>query len=659
MKNQPSTRNRQPLQSGTQYQPKAPFRRSLGSILATVVLILTAISLTNCAAYTAASTKSTGSTNPGTGILAASATTLSFGNVAVGSTAAQSLSITNTGTGAVDITQTTTSGTGFTVTAGSGAATLAVDQSATIQVQFAPSSTAAATANLVVASDASNPALTIALSGTGAQAGISLTPSSVNFGSVAAGASATQAITLKNTGTASLVVSSESVTGAAFSVTSFTPQTLTSNSSMTFNAVFAPTSSGAVSGSISVTTNLSPSTTTISLSGTGTQAAISVTPPSVSFGSVIDGASGSQVITLKDTGTANLVVSSESVTGTGFSVTGFAAQTLSPNGSMTFTAVFAPTSAGTVSGSITVSTSLSSPTTIALTGAGTQPAMSITPPSVTFGTVVDGNKNSQTITVKNTGTVNLVVSSQTVTGAGFSVTGFTSQTITPNNTMSFDAVFGPTTTGAVTGSISLTTNASASPTAIGLTGTGATATFVLGASPTTLPFGSVNVGSNGSLPVTLTNNGNSSITISGISGATGGFSTSGVNAGTILTPNQSATLNVTFTPTGSGAASATINVASNSTTAPSISASGTGIVAAHSASLSWAPSSTPDIVGYNVYRGTVSGGPYTKLTSSPITSPLDTDSTVSSGLTYYYVVTAVDSSNNESADSNQAVASIP
>jgi fibronectin type 3 domain-containing protein len=75
--------------------------------------------------------------------------------------------------------------------------------------------------------------------------------------------------------------------------------------------------------------------------------------------------------------------------------------------------------------------------------------------------------------------------------------------------------------------------------------------------------------------------------------------------------------------------------------------------------LSWTPSPSSDVVGYNVYRGTISGGPYTKLTSSPLPSALDTDTTVASGQTYYYVVTAVDSSNNESADSNQAVASVP
>ena len=760
MKNHRDAGNCQSLESKVHSPSKAPFRRSLGSLLATVAVILTAITLSNCAGYTSASSTQPGA---GAGVLAASATTLTFGSVAMGSTAVQSLSVTNTGTSAVNVTQATISGSGFSVTSGSGAATLAAGQSATVQVQFAPTSSTAMSANLVVASNASNPSLTIALSGTGTQAGISVTPSSVSFGNVADGTSATQTITLKNTGTASLVVSSDSVTGAGFSVTGFaaqtltpsatmtfnavfapassgsasgsisvstnlagspttialtgtgtqpgmsvTPssvsfgnvasgasstqvitlkntgtanlvvssdgvtgtgfsvtgfvaQTLTPSATMTFNAVFAPTSSGSASGSISVSTNLAGSPTAIALTGTGTQPGVSVTPSSVSFGNVVDGASATQVITVKDTGTANLVVSSENVTGTGFSVTGFVAQTLAPNTSMTFNAVFAPTSTGAASGSISVSTSASgSATTIALSGTGTQPAMSVTPSSVSFGSVADGTNNSQTITLKNTGTANLVVSSESVTGTGFSVTGFTAQTVTPNNTMAFNAVFAPASAGSVTGSISLNTNVPGSPTAIGLSGTGTAATFSLGASPTTLSFGTVNVGSNSSLGVTLKNNGNSNITISGISGATGAFSTSGAGAGTTLTPNQSTTLNVTFTPTTSGAASATtITIASNSTTSPSISVSGTAGGAAPSVNLSWTPSSSSDVVGYNVYRGTVSGGPYTKLTSSPVASSPDADSTVSSGQTYYYVVTAVDSSNNESADSNQAVATIP
>jgi fibronectin type 3 domain-containing protein len=78
----------------------------------------------------------------------------------------------------------------------------------------------------------------------------------------------------------------------------------------------------------------------------------------------------------------------------------------------------------------------------------------------------------------------------------------------------------------------------------------------------------------------------------------------------------------------------------------------------HSTTLSWGASSST-VVGYNVYSGSVSGGPYNKLTSSPVAVLTYKDSSVQSGKTYFYVVTAVNSSGGESTFSNQATASIP
>lgn len=69
--------------------------------------------------------------------------------------------------------------------------------------------------------------------------------------------------------------------------------------------------------------------------------------------------------------------------------------------------------------------------------------------------------------------------------------------------------------------------------------------------------------------------------------------------------------------------------------------------------------STSTVVGYNVYRGTQSGGPYAVLNSAADAATTYTDSTVQAGQTYYYVVTAVDSSGNESVNSNQAQAVVP
>jgi len=85
---------------------------------------------------------------------------------------------------------------------------------------------------------------------------------------------------------------------------------------------------------------------------------------------------------------------------------------------------------------------------------------------------------------------------------------------------------------------------------------------------------------------------------------------------------------------------------------------GTGKAASqHTVDLTW--TAAADAVGYNIYRGTVSGGPYTMINSSLDGTTAYTDSTVVSGQTYYYVATAVNSKSEESGYSNQATAVIP
>lgn len=80
----------------------------------------------------------------------------------------------------------------------------------------------------------------------------------------------------------------------------------------------------------------------------------------------------------------------------------------------------------------------------------------------------------------------------------------------------------------------------------------------------------------------------------------------------------------------------------------------------HTVTLTWVASVSPNVSGYNIYRGTTSGGPYaTKVNSSLVQSTTYVDTTAQSGQTYYYVATAVDSSGSESANSAQTQAVIP
>jgi hypothetical protein len=84
-----------------------------------------------------------------------------------------------------------------------------------------------------------------------------------------------------------------------------------------------------------------------------------------------------------------------------------------------------------------------------------------------------------------------------------------------------------------------------------------------------------------------------------------------------------------------------------------------GITAPHSVTLSWTASTSSNIVGYNVYRASQARGPYTKLSPGPVAGTNYVDLTVATGQTYFYVTTAVDNGNNESAYSNQAQAVVP
>ena len=70
--------------------------------------------------------------------------------------------------------------------------------------------------------------------------------------------------------------------------------------------------------------------------------------------------------------------------------------------------------------------------------------------------------------------------------------------------------------------------------------------------------------------------------------------------------------------------------------------------------LDWADNTDEDFTAYNIYRSTDSGSGYTLLNSTPLTSSTYTDTPPSIATMYYYVVTALDSSDNESEYSVEA-----
>src|SRR5271167_1838560 len=147
-------------------QDGATVKRSFTPVVlvTTLAMILAIAGLSSCAGYTS-SAKTTAS-DPGAGILSPSVTSVSFGSIAVGNTATQSLTVTNTGLGTVTIASAALTGAGFTVVGGNPAGTIGVGQSSTIQLQFAPTSAGAINGSLTILSDASNSPLAISITGT-------------------------------------------------------------------------------------------------------------------------------------------------------------------------------------------------------------------------------------------------------------------------------------------------------------------------------------------------------------------------------------------------------------------------------------------------------------------------------------------------------------
>jgi hypothetical protein len=190
-------------------------------------------------------------------------------------------------------------------------------------------------------------------------------------------------------------------------------------------------------------------------------------------------------------------------------------------------------------------------------------------------------------------------------------------------------------------------------------GSGAPASApVLAASSMSIAFGNVPVGESTAQLVTLTDAGNSNITISTVSASGNSFSSSaGSNA--VLTPNQSVTIAVNFDPTAAGGAQGTLWVASSAADPElqvALSGTGVGKSVQHSVTLSWEASATK-VIGYFVYRGSV--GNLSKLISAPDAATTFTDSTVADGQTYLYAVTSVDSSDVESVQSAPVSVTIP
>ena len=303
---------------------------------------------------------------------------------------------------------------------------------------------------------------------------LQLSTTSLNFGSVTLNtASAPQSITLTSSGSAPVTISAATLTGAGFSLsgTNF-PVTLNPGQAATLSVVFDPTVAGSATGSITVQDSASPSNAVIALSGTGqtapgvlsglscTQASITGSGNDLCTVSLSAGAaSGGLTVALSSSSTSVAVPTSATVPA-GASSVGFTAtvSAVSTAQSVTLTAV---------AGGVTK--------TFVLNMGAAAPVLTVATTNVPFGNVNLNTTVTQSVLLTSSGTSVVTISAGAVTGAGFTMSGLSFPlTLSPGQTATLDIQFDPTTVGAATGAVTLTSNASPSTVVINLSGTGQT-----------------------------------------------------------------------------------------------------------------------------------------------------------------------------------------
>jgi hypothetical protein len=332
----------------------------------------------------------------------------------------------------------------------------------------------------------------------GSAPSVNVSPGALSFGSQNVGTtSAAQTITLSNSGTAALTINSISLTGtnsADFAQTNtcpLSPSTLAAGAHCTFSVTFTPGATGTRGASVSVSDNAASSPQSIALSGTGVTPApvVSFSPTNVAFGNQNVGTTSSpQSVTMTNTGTAALTISSITLAGTNagdFSETNncpISSSTLAAGASCTLTMAFTPSATGARSASVSLSdNAANSPQSLPLSGTGVipSPGVGLTPTSLTFGAQKVGTTSAaQSVTLANTGTAALTISSIGLTGANpgdFAETNtcpIGPSTLAAGASCAISVSFTPTANGARTASVSISDNAAGSPQSIVLSGTG-------------------------------------------------------------------------------------------------------------------------------------------------------------------------------------------
>ncbi len=413
----------------------------------------------------------------------------------------------------------------------------------------------------------------------------SLSPTSMSFSNQAVlTTSASKSVKVTNTSSTSLVINSitPSNPSAPFTVTNNCTAPLALNAFCTITATFSPTATGSASETVTISDNSTTgSPQVINVSGTGVAQA-SVSPTSLSFGSVAVGANKTMTVTLTNNLPTALSISNTAATGdytVNNTVTGACGASITAGGHCSIGVTFTPSVLGTRTGTLTI-TDLANTVTqaVSLTGTAITPA-TVSPTSLSFGNVALGFNKTMTVTLTNNLATAMSFNGATATGdyaVNNTVSGACGASIAAGGHCSVGVTFTPSLLGTRAGTLTINDAASNSPQFVSITGSGVAQATV---SPASLSFGNVGLGTNSTTSVTLTNNLSTTISV-GIPQATGDFavnsSVSG-SCGATLAAGAHCSIGVTLTPTQLGTRTGMLTITESAGNGPlSVPLTGTG-----------------------------------------------------------------------------------
>ena len=417
----------------------------------------------------------------------------------------------------------------FLSTTSCGAA-LAVGQSCTVTMAYAPSNQVASgtasplasadAGSLMIESDAASAPNIVNLSGQGAAVGVAnpanstplatftLSQGSLTFAETQVGyVSPAQTATLANSGTATIHVSS------VFTTADFTLQngcgTVVAGASCSIEVSASPQMPGTRIDALEISSDAATSLEFVSLLTTASPSPLTLSPAALNFGSVQVGGTATLAVTLNNTGAAPVLFNSVSASGD-YITDGScpsAGVALAGGASCTEEVTFRPATTGTRIGKLSVSTSAATnPLTVTLTGVGTQSALVVTPSSLAFGSVVVGSPANLLLTLTNLGTLpvtNLVLSA---TG-DYSVSAQCGLVLPAASMCTAQVTFTPSAVGVRAGTLTVASSDPSSPLPIPLSGTGIAGGFTLTVAGSSSDSASVVSGQPATYPLLVTPSG--------------------------------------------------------------------------------------------------------------------------------------------------------